>query len=267
MTLPPLYARSVGAGPALVLVHGSAANADGWTHQIRGLKDRYRITVLDRRGTARSPLPDGATTWSVEQHAEDLARLLEARVETPAVVCGSSFGGACVMELSKARPDLLRGVVLCEPPLPPVETGPAVVEAFAADFERRYEAEGGAAAARLFLETVLGPEDFARLPPTWLERAEAQAAQIRLDVRALGAYTPNYSALAEVRVPALALGGTRSQPYFQSTLERLRVSYPTSARLTLQEAGHMMHLDQPEAFNRTLAAFEARFLGPAPEAR
>lgn len=260
MTAPPLYTRHVGAGPAMVLVHGSAANADGWVHQLRGLSDRYRVSTLDRRGTARSPLPEGAEAWSVPEHAADLARVLEAEVEGPAVVCGSSFGAACVLELAKARPELLRGVVLCEPPLPPMDSMPAVVEAFAEDFERRYEGEGGPAAARFFLETVLGPEDFARLPRVWLERAEAQAPQIRLDVAALAAYRPGYGTLRGVRVPALMVGGDRSKGYFSTTLEVLRASLPTSARLTLADAGHMMHLDQPEAFNRTLAAFESRFI-------
>lgn len=256
-----LYHRSVGKGPGLLLVHGSAANADGWGQQTRGLKDSFRITTVDRLGSERSPLAEGATTCSVAEQAEALAELIEAKVQAPALVCGSSFGAVCVLHLARTRPELVRGIVLCEPPMAAQDDLPALVADFLNDFERCYADEGGPAAARYFLRTVLGTRDFEAMPKAWKARAEAMAPQIRLDVHALAEYRPDYKSLRQVNVPAMMLGGERSEGYFIFTLERLRMVLPNSARLTLKEAGHMMHLDQPEAFNRALRAFSDHFIG------
>lgn len=258
-----LYHRSAGAGPAIVFVHGSAADADGWVNQIRGLKSEFQLFCVDRRGNPRSPLAQGQTECSVHDQTRDLAQWAEAVLDGPAVFVGSSFGAVCVLQLAKTRPELMRGMVLCEPPLPPQDDMPAVVTKFIDGFEALYETEGGGAAARFFLQTVLGPKDYEKMPENWRVRAEKLAPQIRLDVHALGSYVPEFDSLKAVKVPALMLGAERSEAYFIYTLEMLRMVLPDSARLTLKEAGHMMHLDQAEGFNRIVKAFVQHFIsGP-----
>ena len=258
---PLIEAREAGSGPPLVLVHGSAASADGWAHQLRGLKDNFRMYAVDRRGTGRSPHAEAVSAYSVAEHAEDLAAFIEGRGLAPTVACGSSFGAVVVLHVARTRPELLRGMVLAEPPLAPQQRLPKVLETFLADFRRALEQEGGPAAARLFLRAVVGEEDFEAMPPAWRARAEALWPQVRLDVEALAAYPPALDALKGLKVPALMLGGSRSKGYYIFTLERLRMLLPVSARLTLDGAGHMMHLDRPEAFNRAVIAFAERFIG------
>lgn len=260
MSKDGLYYRSVGQGRPLVLVHGSAANADGWGQQTRALKDGLHILCVERLGLPRSALPQGTTECSVATQAEALAELVEQHIQEPTVFCGSSFGAVCVLHLARTRPELVSGMILCEPPLPPQDDLPPVVAAFIDDFEARYHSEGGASAARFFLSTVLGQRDFEAMPKTWRERAESMAEAIRMDVHALRDYQPDFESLRGLEVPALMLGGARSEAYFVYTLERLRMVLPNSARLTLQDAGHMMHLDQPEAFNRAVRAFVDHFI-------
>ncbi len=259
-----LYHRSAGSGPAIVFVHGSAADADGWVNQIRGLKSEFEIFCVDRRGSKRSPLPEGQRECSVDDQARDLGLWARETLAGPAVFVGSSFGAVCVLQLAKTQPELMRGMVLCEPPLAPQDDMPPVVTEFIENFERLYETESGAAAARFFLQTVLGPRDYDKMPDNWRVRAEKLAPQIRLDVHALGAYRPEFERLKSVKVPALMVGAERSEAYFIYTLERLRMVLPDSARLTLKEAGHMMHLDQTEGFNQTIKAFVLHFIcGPS----
>ena len=257
-----LGAREAGERPPLLLVHGSAASAEGWGGQLTGLRDRFHVIAVDRRGTGRSPLTPEVGAYSVAEHAQDLADLIVQRGLPTPVVCGSSFGAVITLHLARTRPELVRGVVLAEPPLPPQDRWPKVMEDFLADFRRTLAEADGPAVARLFLRTVVGEEDFENMPPAWRARSEALWPQIRMDVEALAAYPPELGALKGLRVPALMLGGSRSTGFYVFTLERLRMLLPESARLTLDGAGHMMHLDRPEAFNRAVTAFAERFIAP-----
>ena len=69
-----LYVEEFGAGPAVVLVHGSGAigGARSWSDQLV-LADRYRLVIPDRRGYGRSP----TAAPSFERDAVDVAELLD----------------------------------------------------------------------------------------------------------------------------------------------------------------------------------------------
>jgi len=244
-----------GAGPSLLLVHGSAADADAWSIQRTALGNRFRVITYDRRGTSRSPLPAGVTTYSVGEHADDAARVIEEHGAGPLVAVGSSFGGVVVLELARRRPDLLRGAVLCEPPLPPSDDGPSVPDSFRTEFHRRRREQGGPAAGEHFLRTVLGDAAFEKIPRAWRDRACNLHEQIALDSDALAAYRVGYATLGEVHVPILLLGGDRSAAYFEPTLAALAAALPAARRVTLRGAGHMMHADAARQFHAELAAF------------
>lgn len=96
-----IHAVQIGQGPDLVLLHGASGSTRDFTFAFADLlKDRYRITMLDRPGLGWSEQIDPAhkRTWSTA-HASprDQARLLRAAsdrlgVKNP-IVLGHSFGG------------------------------------------------------------------------------------------------------------------------------------------------------------------------------
>lgn len=253
-----------GQGPWLVLVHGSATDADTWLIQRTALRRSYRLLTYDRRGTPRSPLPASATSWSVARHADDLAELLMARASEPVLVCGSSFGAVCVLELAQRRPELLRGVILCEPPLS-IGTRHVAVESFRVAFERVRREQGGERAAEFFLRSVLGTV-YDDLPATTRQRCLGLRDQIALDVEALSAYIVDMAALARIEVPVLLLGGERSLPTFRPVLETLAATLPRAELRILPGASHMMYADAARAFHDELERF-ARKLGHIPAPR
>lgn len=237
----------------MFLVHGSAADHTTWTIQLASasLRERFELIAYDRRGVRGE-----AEDLRVEDHADDLAALIEER-GGPAIAVGSSFGAVCVLECARRRPDLLRGMVLCEPPLPSSDAAPPVPDRFLEDLDARIAAEGGEAGAELFLRLVLGDAAYEKMPRAYQARAKAQWRAIVGDCRALGAYRVRYAELGAVRVPALLLGGDRSAPYFRPTLEALAAALPHARLDTLAGAGHMMHADAHRSFHDKLIAFAA----------
>jgi pimeloyl-ACP methyl ester carboxylesterase len=239
--------------PKVVLVHGSATDRSTWSIQLRSapLLAQFDMVAPDRN----------FSRTTVEQHAEDLAAIVG---QTPAILVGSSFGAVVSLELARTRPDLVRGAVLIEPPMPPSDdsTLASAQRAFNDEFERRLATDGGEAAGEFFLTTVLGPEAFSRIPPAFRERSRARWAEIRADSVALVAYKPRYPELRTCEVPMLLLGGERSAPLFMPTLEALAAVLPDAELVTIPHAGHMLHAEAPRRFADLLIRFANEVITP-----
>ena len=255
--LEGLSVRIEGEGPPLLLVHGSAADFTTWAVQRAGLAPHARLLLYDRRGAGESPLPAGRDCVTVEEHAEDAARLIEAYGPGPLVACGSSFGAVVVLELARRRPELLRGMVLLEPPLPASESQPLLPAGLWDSLERTAQTQGGPAATEAFLRYVLGDEDVQRMPRLARARVLGRWDSIRRDCRALDAYRLDYASLRSVRVPALLLGGERSPPQYAPTLAALGAALPQARVETVPGVGHLLQADVRGHFNRRLLAFLA----------
>lgn len=252
------WVHEEGHGPRVLLVHGTAADHTTWNIQVMALRAHLRLITWDRRGTGRSPLPEGVEYLSVEAHAADAARIIETREGGgPLVACGSSFGGVVVLELARTRPELLSGAVILEPPLGPTDE----VQPEAVGFLERFDAidarEGGPAAAEFFLRQVLGDHAYERIPRRFQDRSKALHRQIRQDIAALGEYRPRYAELHRIRVPTLLLGAERSAPWYRPTLAALERALGNATLEVLAGAGHMMHADAFRKFNERLMAFVA----------
>jgi len=232
--------------PRVVLVHGSATDHTTWAIQVgSSLKDKFELVAPDRN----------FTRTTVAEHAADLAEL----VGDDAVVVGSSFGAVITLELARTRPEIVAGMVLIEPPMPPSDDPEfaGAQKAFYAEFERRVREEGGPSAGEYFLRTVLGPEAYARIPQAFRERSRQRWAEIQADSEALIAYKPRYAQLRTCDVPALLLGGERSAPLFRPTLEALAAVLPDAELVMIPNAGHMLHAEAPRKFAELLIRFAA----------
>jgi pimeloyl-ACP methyl ester carboxylesterase len=241
-----LHVVRVGAGPRLLFIHGGAADRTTWSIQLATLRERFSMIAYDRRAGAAS----------VEEHAADAAGLLEGEPGRTLVV-GSSFGAVIALELCRTRPALCAGAVLIEPPLAASEAAAAIPAAFLAEYDRKVAAEGGPAAAELFLRLVLGDETYAAIPEVFQARSKAKWAELRADTAALIAYRPRYAELGGVRVPVLLLGGERSSPFFRPTLEALRAVLPAARLELVAGAGHLLHAEAHRRFAELVTAFAA----------
>src|SRR5438094_6861890 len=128
-----LYDRGgLGSGPPVLLVHGMGGNAAGFLPIVRAVaRASRRVVVLDLPGHGRSPLGRGQAPATVLECAQGVgAALLE--LEEPAVLVGSSLGGALSLFAAAILPDRTAGVVGLNPAGAPL-AGPdreAVVTAF-----------------------------------------------------------------------------------------------------------------------------------------
>ncbi len=100
--------------PTLLLI-GSPMGAAAFVTQAGHFADRPVVTY-DPRGAGRSKRTDGASETAVEEHAEDLHRLIDALGAGPVDIFASSGGAVNALALVAKHPQRVRILVAHEPP-------------------------------------------------------------------------------------------------------------------------------------------------------
>ena len=257
-----LWYEITGASDApLVLVHGSWGDHHNWDAVVPGLARSFRVLTYDRRGHSLSARP--STQGSLGEDAMDLAALLETLGLAPAHVVGNSGGAAVGLWLAAQRPDVLRSLVVHEPPLFALLSDDASMQAPLAAASDRVRAvlhllQSGndAAAAERFVDTIaFGPGAWSKMAeekrhtfitnaPTFLdELMDPQGVTVDLD--ALRRYTG----------PALLTRGERSAPFFPAVVIRLSRELPQARQHLFSDAGHVPHITHPGEYVEVVTRF------------
>ena len=222
-----------------LLLHGFTGGAQSFRHL--GL-----VAV-----TPALPGHDGtrpAASW--EDALDRLAPLLDPG---PVILGGYSMGARLALALALRRPERVSRLVLA--------SGTAGLEDAGARARRRSDDEELAR----FVEERGVPafvekweqHPLLALPAELMQQLQEQrlrhdAAGLASALRHLGqGAQPSYWAqLGELRVPTVVFAGTRD-PKFTGLATRLHLSLPYS-ELRLLDCGHVVHLEQPEAFRGAL---------------
>ena len=98
-----------GAGPDVVLLHGSPGALEDWDVVAEALSRSYRVTRMDRPGQGWSDAGDRA---DFEYNAEVVLRMMRSRGLHDVIVVGHSFGGSVALALAEKKPPEVKGVVV-----------------------------------------------------------------------------------------------------------------------------------------------------------
>ncbi|GIV79284.1 MAG: 3-oxoadipate enol-lactonase [Litorilinea sp.] len=108
------YHRTGGEKPPVVLAHGITDNGLCWSRLARALEEDYDLILVDARGHGLSDKPEQG--YSREDHAADLAGLIQALgLDRPAII-GHSMGAASAAVCAARYPDVVGCLVLEDPP-------------------------------------------------------------------------------------------------------------------------------------------------------
>lgn len=160
--------------PILLLI-GSPMGAAGFASLAGHFTDRTVVTY-DPRGSERSKRTDGATQNKVEEHADDLHRLIEA-VGGPVDIFASSGGALNALALVERHPEQVRTLVAHEPPAATALPDREAALAAARDIHETYMRSGtGPGMAKFIaLTSHKGP-----IPADWADQPAPDPAQFGL---------------------------------------------------------------------------------------
>lgn len=208
-----LYHEVRGRGPALLLITGGGGDAGMWARVAPALAEEFTVVTYDRRGSSRSPRPDGWTATSVDEQAGDAAALLRTLDLAPAVVVGHSGGASIACGLVARHPEVVRHAVAYEPPLlAVVPNGEEIVGGFRAMVEQAMAEGGPRRAMEVFIRANAGDAAYeswlASADPALREQTFGNAATFfSIELPAFATFVPDRDRLRASGVPLTVVVG------------------------------------------------------------
>jgi pimeloyl-ACP methyl ester carboxylesterase len=250
---PIAYYRS-GAGPPLVLIHGTGGASTRWIPILPTLEQHFSVYAIDRRGRGESG--DG-NRYAIERESEDVAAVVDS-IGEPVHLLGHSFGGICALEAALLTRNL-RKLVLYEPPIP-LPGIPIYPEGVIDWLQALLDAGDREEVLATFMREVvrMPPHEFAlfRSSPAWPARVAA-AHTLPRELRAHERYTFDVQRFKELQTPTLLLLGGDSPHFFKAAIEAVATALPNSRNVVMPGQQHIAMDSAPELFVGEVLAFLA----------
>ncbi len=235
-------------GAPLVFAHALGTDLHVWDGLLPHLPPGLRLLRFDMRGHGRSSVPPAP--YSMGALIRDAERLMEHVGMTDAAFLGLSIGGMVAQGLAVKRLDLIRVLIL---------SNTAAKIGQSAMWESRIEAvrKGGIEA--------LADATMAR----WFSRPFREAGQHSATRAMLTAQPPEgycgamaaiagtdfYTPTSGLRLPTLAIAGSEDGSTPPDLVRETAALIPGSRFQLIRRAGHLPHLEQPEAYAAALTGF------------
>lgn len=250
----PIACYRSGAGPALIAVHGTAADHMAWVRVTPLLARHFTVYAMDRRGRGAS---GDALEYSLEREFADVAAVVEG-IGQSVHLYGHSFGGTCAVEAAtRVGAGNLASLILYEggPKPPGFHVAP---DELIVRLETLIGGGQREEALSLFMLTAAGltpPElEVLRQSPAWPARVAA-VHTIPRELRGFNDYGTDLERFRALSVPALLLVGGQTEGRRREMFLRLSTILPRSQICELPGQGHAAHQTAPELLAEALTAF------------
>ncbi len=254
---PRIAVETEGQGEALLFVHGISGNRTNWKPQLAHFAETHQVVALDLRGYGDSD--DLQEDFTFSHFTQDVAKVVEA-LDLPCVhLVGLSMGGLIAQAYYSAYPSKVASMVLaaCRPgssPVFPEERKKAFIATRLNPLER-----GGTIAA--IADSLAVSLVSAHASKELVAEVRDSILRLRLPnyvriLRARVAMVP-FLDLSRIDIPVLVVAGSEDTiapvPQMQDVAHAIR----DSQLAVIEGAGHMINLERPAEFNRTLDEFLA----------
>jgi pimeloyl-ACP methyl ester carboxylesterase len=192
----------------VLLIIGSPMGASGFPTLASNFADRTVVTY-DPRGVERSTRTDGSGELSPDDHAADLAALIEHLDAGPVDLFASSGGAVNALALLAKRPELVKTLVAHEPPLAGIVPDSEAALKATEDIYQTYQSSGNGPAMAKFIAMV-GYDG--EIPADYTERPAPDPAMFGMsaeddgsrddvllaqNIRGCTSYQPDFDALGQ----------------------------------------------------------------------
>jgi len=249
-------------GGTLVLLHGFTGSAAGWGDHLDAFADAgLHVIALDLLGHGESDAPANPERYSIQRCRQDILAALE-ELDVPAdraILLGYSLGGR--IALYTALSGYFRGLVL-------ESASPGIADSVERERRRAHdealavciEHEGVPVFVDYWEDLPLFASQRA-LPPERratlrVQRLRNRASGLANSLRGVGAGTQPalHDELMGLDIPCLLVAGALDAKY-SCLAEEMAEQLPQAMLRVVPEAGHAVHLEQPEAFDTAVLGF------------
>lgn len=246
-------------GPVLVLSNGIMMSTASWAYQKAVLEEHLRVLLYDCRGMWQSNHPD--EPYSMDQHADDLAGLLEALEIDSAHVGGISYGAEVSMMFALNFPEKTQSLIVIDGvseihPLLKAQTTPWLMAAEREDPELLLRtsvhlnfAEPWIIANQAFIENSVDRYAAMDMPAL----ARLMKAFYELDIT---------NRLPEIQAPTLVIAGEDDLIKGPEYAKIIAAQIPVCELVFIPGSGHALCLEKPAELNTLLLGFIRKHAHP-----
>jgi esterase len=232
---------------ALIILHGFLGSLDNWLTHAKKLAEKYHVFIPDQRNHGRSPRSE---VFTYQALADDLYDFVQENSISQPYVLGHSMGGKVAMQCSTDHPFFAKKLVIADMGIKgyPIHHDRILAGLAAIPLENlkdRQEAESilsqyeENAGTRQFLLKNLYRDDNQQF--AWRINLPVMKNSIGRIVEALDIQQPDST-------PTLFIRGEKSYYITDEDIPSIQAYFPNSQWVTVPNAGHWLHVDQPAIF-------------------
>ena len=264
-----LWVRSVGAGPALVIVNGGPGASHHAVARLESLASpSLRVVLYDQRGMGGSTAPADGSAYDLDHYVADLDAVREGLGLATIHVLGHSFGGLVAMAYAASHPDRLASLTIISSSAPSWDDHKAGKVPFQQRYVKLLAAKKIPAEppptvgddcreeANAFVPLLFADADFIKEP---LEEMKTTSCSVRVR-DATVKLMPGYDLRPKLKAftaPTLVVIGD-ADPFgdASATARAFEGAHPQYAKLP--KCGHFPWVECPDAFRPVVQEFLAR---------
>jgi pimeloyl-ACP methyl ester carboxylesterase len=251
-----LHFREMGQGAPLLILHGLFGSSDNWITIAKQLATNYHVFIIDQRNHGQSPHSD---EWNYTAMAEDIEEFCLQHHLKEIYIAGHSMGGKTVMKMAELFPNRIKKMMVIDiaPRYYPLHHHQILSALKSINFDEvntRKQAEE----ALLTTITDFGTRQFLLKNIYWVSESKL-AWRFNLDVVAkqieiVGEATPTDASVI-CEIPVCFVKGEHSDYITLEDEKLIAHQYPNSEIISIVNAGHWVHAEQPSAMLNVMNHF------------
>lgn len=260
-----LNSQIIGQGQPLVILHGLYGSSDNWLSHAKQLSDRYQVHLIDQRNHGKSPHSDEHNYTAMEG---DLWQYFQDNQIERAVIMGHSMGGKTAMFFALAHPESVSALIVVDMSPKSYDSLEDAKTLYHKEiFKGLRSLEPGKLKTRTQAEEQLSEYiDQPRIRKFLLKnlqrKSDDKSFYWMLNLEGL------YSSLDNIlegidpdmvspvtAFPVIFIKGEKSGYIDQEAIPIIRAIFPYAEIETIENAGHWLHAEQPDAFMNAVNNF------------
>ena len=251
--MPLLNFQQTGSGPDVLLIHGLFGSLENLNMVARALTDNYRVTQVDVRNHGRSYHKNN---MEYQELAQDIIDLLDHLNISKTNIIGHSMGGKIAMELALSSPTYVEKLIVAD--IAPVKYP-------------RHHQKIIAGLKAIDLTQVTNRNDADQQLSSYVEDPGVRQFLLRNLTKQDGNFVfkcnlaaiencyeqimQTYEGGNQFTGPTLFVKGANSDYIKAEYREQILAKFPTSKAKIIQGAGHWLHAEKTNAFNKIVNDF------------
>jgi len=241
-----LHFQTLGTGTPVLILHGLFGSLGNWRMLAKHLSASHRVITVDLRNHGKSA---HAGSMTYVEMAEDVLHLITDQALQNTILIGHSMGGKTVMTAALMQPELIDRIIVMD--IAPVSYKHRYGKLFTAMRDLPLHSIKNRTGAEKMLDALINDPELARFLLQNLVRTgngfawRLNLPALRNNIEHISGF-PDLGPRAQYRKPALFLGGVNSYFIQPEHHPVIRDYFPKAEIESVEKAGHMLHIEQPE---------------------